>query len=233
MESLACGQLEVKHARIVDLLPLSWNTSLTLSRGKSPRDAWQKRLQATITLPILVLLFLMYMPSGDVITSRSREAVILLTEARSVKKTLQRFGSMVLVFLASLFLFIGWLFSLTLLGDTIGPWVGLLPPLWLMVGLLLLVTSGGGSFSAVGQALMLVRPPGTYWVAQALASAPGTQTSGLEFARAAIENFVPAGVPVVVTAASERLAVVYERFGFVRQKPRGLNLIGRSHAHHS
>lgn len=232
MEPLASGQIEVQRARIVDLLPLSWNTSLTLSRGKSPRNAWQKRLQAAITLPILVLLFLMYMPSGDVITSSSRDAVILLTEARSTKKTLQRFGSMVLVFLASLFAFMIWLLSLTLLGDTIGPWVGLLPPLWLVVGLVLLATSTGGSISALSQALIMVRPPEPYWVAQALASAPGARMSGLEFARTAIEDFVPAGVPVVVTAASERIAVVYERFGFVRQKPGGLNLIGRSPAHH-
>lgn len=61
-------------------------------------------------------------------------------------------------------------------------------------------------------------------MAQALASAPDGQWRGLEFAKAAIESFVPVGVPVVATAGSEKAAVIYERFGFVRQKPGSLNL---------
>ena len=139
---------------------------------------------------------------------------------------------MVLVFLAALCTFIAWLFFLTILDDAIEPWIELLIPLCFIAGLLLLGTSTGGSLSSLAAALSLVRPRRPYWVAQASASASEAQMSGLEFARTAIETFVPAGVPVVVTAASEKIAVLYERFGFVRQKPGSLNLIGKTPARH-
>ncbi|MDF9278845.1 hypothetical protein P4U43_13725 [Arthrobacter sp. EH-1B-1] len=159
------------------------------------------------------------------ITTPSRDAVILLTEARNTKKTLQRVGSIVIVFFGALFAFVIWLFSLTGLNDSVEPWVGLLWPLWFVIGLLLIASSigGGGSASVLLEALA-TRPRGSYWVAQALASTPGAQWRGLDFAKAAIEAFVPVGIPVVATAASEKIAVIYERFGFVRRKPGSLNL---------
>lgn len=225
MEPVAGDQPRVKHAHLVDLLPLSWNTALALSRGKGPRTQWRQRSQAVMMLPIFVLLFLMYMPAGDVITTPSRDAVILLTEARNTKKTLKRAGSIVIVFFGALLAFVICLFALMGLGDSVEPWVGLLLPLWFVIGLLLVASSigGGGSVSALVEALT-TRPRGSYWVAQALASAPGAQWRGLDFAKTAIETFVPVGTPVVATAASDKTAVIYERFGFVRQKPGSLNL---------
>ena len=225
MDPVVGGQPRVKRAHLVDLRPLSWNTALALSRGKGPRTRWRKHLQTVMMLPIFVLLFLMYIPAGDVITTPSRDAVILLTEARNTKKTLRRVGSIVLVFFGALFAFVIWLFALMGLDDSVEPWVGLLWPLWVMIGLLLIVSStgGGGNVSGLVEALA-TRPRGSYWVAQALASAPGSQWSGLEFAKAAIETFVPVGTPVVATAGSEKTAVIYERFGFIRQKPGSLNL---------
>ncbi|WP_299169743.1 hypothetical protein [uncultured Arthrobacter sp.] len=225
IEPVAGGQPRVKRAHLVDLLPLSWNTALAFSRGKGSRTYWRKRAQAVLMVPIFVLLFLMYMPAGDVITTPSRDAVILLTEARNTKKTLQRVGSMAIVFFGALFAFVIWLFALMGLGDSVEPWVGLLWPAWFVIGLLLVASSigGGGSVSVLVEALA-TRPRGSYWVAQALASAPGAQCRGLDFAKAAIETFVPVETPVVATAASEKTAVIYERFGFVRQKPGSLNL---------
>lgn len=177
-------------------------------------------------LPVFVLVFLMYIPAGDVITTPSRDAVIFLTEARNPKKALQRAGSMILVCLVSVGAFVLWLFALTGVGNSVRPWVAVLWPLWCVTGLLCLAPSAGGSFSSVIEALM-TRPRGRYWVAQALASAPGAQWRGLDFAQAAVEAFVPVGAPVVATAASEKIAVIYERFGFVRHKPGSLNLTRR------
>ncbi|WP_146067495.1 hypothetical protein [Arthrobacter sp. SX1312] len=174
-------------------------------------------------LPILVLLFLMYIPAGDVITTPSRDAVIFLTEARNPRKAVQRAGSLVLVFLGSLVAFVLWLFAVMGLDDSVPPWVAVLWPLWFAVGLVCLAPSAGGSLSSVIEAVM-TRPRGPYWVAQALASAPGARWRGLDFAKAAIEAFIPVGAPVVATAASEKIAVIYERFGFVRHKPGSLNL---------
>ncbi|WP_155849555.1 hypothetical protein [Arthrobacter sp. H20] len=51
--------------------------------------------------------------------------------------------------------------------------------------------------------------PGPYWVALALASASGRDRDGLAFAKAAIERFVPLSVLILVTAASEKIAVIY------------------------
>lgn len=108
------GQSEVRHAHITDLLPLSWYISVALSKGKGLRASWWKSLQAVMVLPILILLFLMYIPAGDVFTSPSRDAVIFLTEAKNAKKSLRRFGSIIGVSIAALCAFVIWLFSLTL-----------------------------------------------------------------------------------------------------------------------
>ncbi|MHA7284597.1 hypothetical protein [Arthrobacter sp. TMS2-4] len=226
MDLGAGGQPRVRRARLGDLFALSWNTSLALSRGKGARVRWWQWCRAVLMLPILVLLFLMYIPAGDVITTPSRDAVLFLTEARNTRKALQRAGSMILVCLISLVAFVLWLVALTGVGDAVQPWVAVLWPLWCVAGLLCLAPSTGGSFSSMIEALT-TRPRGPYWVAQALASAPGAQWRGLDFAQAAVEAFVPVGAPVVATAASEKIAVVYERFGFVRHKPGSLNLTGR------
>lgn len=70
-------------------------------------------------------------------------------------------------------------------------------------------------------------------MAQALASKPGARMSGLEFAKVAIETFVPVGVPLLAIADSEKTAAIYERYGFVRQQPGRLTLVRRTHALHS
>lgn len=230
MEPVA-DQPEVRHARIADLLPLSWNISVALSKGKGLRASWWKRLQAVMVLPILILLFLMYIPAGDVFTSPSRDAVIFLTEARNAKRTLRRFGSIIGVSIAALCAFVVWLFSLTVLPDAVEPWIGLLGLLWPLTGLGLLAASTAGSLSAVTEVLR-PRPREPYWMAQALASKPGAQMSGFEFAKAAIETFVPVGVPLVAIAATEKTAAIYERYGFVRQKPGRLTLVRRTHTLH-
>lgn len=224
MDPVVGAQPRVKRAHLVDIFPLSWNTAWALSRGKGSRTRWRKRLQAVAMVPVFVLLFLMYIPAGDVITTPSRDAVILLTEVRNAKKTFRRAGSIVIVSVGAFVGFVFWLVALMGLDDALEPWVGLLWPVWFAIGLILIVSAtGGGSVSALVEALA-TRPRGTYWVAQALASAPDGQWRGLEFAKAAIESFVPAGAPVVATAGSEKTAVIYERFGFVRQKPGSLNL---------
>jgi hypothetical protein len=216
MEPVA-DQSEVRHAHIADLLPLSWNISVVLSKGKGLRVSWWKRLQAVMVLPILILLFLMYIPAGDVFTSPSRDAVIFLTEAKNAKKTLRRLGSIIGVSIAALCAFVIWLFSLTVLPDAVEPWIGLLGLLWPLTGLGLLTVSTAGSLSAVTEVVLRLRPREPYWMTQALASKPGAQMSGLEFAKAAIETFVPVGVPLVAIAATEKTAAIYERYGFVRQ----------------
>lgn len=223
MEPVVGGQSSVKRAHVADLLPLSWNTALSLSRGRSPRTHWRKRSQAVLMLPVLVFVFLMYMPAGDVITTPTRDAVIFLTEARNVKKSMQRIGSIVLVFLGGLAAFVIWLFALTVLDDWAEPLVALLWPLWFLTGLVLLAPLTGSSMSSLIEA-MKMRPRGSYWIAQALASDPHAEWRGFEFAKAAVETFVPAGTPVLATAASQKTAEIYERFGFVRQKPGSLNL---------
>lgn len=224
MEPVIGGQPSVKQARIADLLPLSWNTALSLSRGRSPRTHWRKRSQAALMMPVLIFVFLMYIPAGDVITTPGRDAVILLTEARNPKKSLQRAASVVAVFLGGLVAFVIWLVALTSLDDSVEPLVALLWPLWFLIGLVLLGPLTGDRLSSLIEALKM-RPQGSYWIAQALASDPGAQWRGLEFAKAAIETFVPDGTPILATAATHRIAELYERFGFVRHKPGSLNLI--------
>ncbi|MHA7277943.1 hypothetical protein ACX80O_15720 [Arthrobacter sp. Hz1] len=220
----AGDQLIVRRAAIADLFPLSWNISLALARGRSPKAMRGKRVRAVLMMPVMVLLFLVYLPAGDVITTPGRDAVIFLTEARNPVKTLRRATAIAAVFLGIIGGLFLWLIVLTGLDDAVQPWVGLLIPLWLIIGLVLVASSTGGSLSAAVEA-MLSRPAGPYWVAQALASASGTDRDGLVFAKAAIERFVPSGTPILVTAASEKITVIYERFGFTRQKPGSLNLI--------
>lgn len=149
MDPVVGGQPRVKRAHLVDLFPLSWNTALALSRGKGSRTHLPKRLRAVAMVPVFVLLFLMYIPAGDVITTPSRDAVILLTEVRNAKKSFRRAGSIAMVSLGAFVGFVFWLVALMGLDDALEPWVGLLWPAWFTIGLILIVsTTGGGSVSA-------------------------------------------------------------------------------------
>lgn len=115
-------------------------------------------------MPIMVALFLIYLPAGDVITTPVRDAVIFLTEARNPAKTLRRAAAIVVVFVGALCALFLWFVALSALDDGLQPWFALLVPLWPLIGMVLVASSTGGSVSAAVEALMS-RPAGPYWVA--------------------------------------------------------------------
>lgn len=82
---------------------------------------------------------------------------------------------------------------------------------------------------ALGDLLDLtIRPPeAPYWTVEGLARMPASATPALRLAGELIERVVPEGELVVAVAGNQRLARVYERYGFVRRRARGLALTAR------
>lgn len=65
---------------------------------------------------------------------------------------------------------------------------------------------------------LLVSPPvRPCWTLQSLGRDPRSKTSALDFAREVVAAVVPAGESLVVVAADEPRARVYERLGFQRE----------------
>ncbi|MGG7507519.1 hypothetical protein [Plantibacter sp. YIM 135249] len=105
----------------------------------------------------------------------------------------------------------------------------LLGPLaWVyLLGASIAVAATSGQALGASLELAFAPPKRPYWTVQSLGKDPRSPSSGFLFAAQVVRNVVPAGDIVVVVAGDDKLARVYERFGFIRHGAGSLLLSAR------
>lgn len=195
------------RCRLRDVPRASW----VLARGLAPGHA-----TAVLAVPLALLLVVVYLARRSAYLNHNRDVVAFCARHRPVLETVLSTALMLVVIVV-----LAWLAVLVEPVTPIGSRLLVVAPfLWIAVGGIVLMFSGGAFTSPVGRET----PAGQRWVISGLAQLPGTSASRTETVRELVDE-APAGSVVVAVAATDAHLRTYLDLGFTEGTSRRVHLV--------